>query len=487
MREDDELTQRCRARVGDILGEGIRLEALVGVGGMAAVYAATDPSGTMCAVKILHPEIAAMPEARQRFLREAAIASTLGCPGTVDVRALGEGDDEAFLVMEFLFGDTVSARAEKHGGTLPPEDVLWIADETLAVLELAHGKSVIHRDIKPENLFVTQKGVLKVLDFGIARLRETEAARSLAMTRTGMAMGTPAFMAPEQALGRWADVDGRTDLWAVGATMFTLLTGKFVHPGETLNEVMVHAATSPARSLARVLPQAPVGLVHLVDRALAYDRQERFATAASMRESVRAARDGAREPPVNEPKKAGLGDAPSTRAAPHRARLRRDAAARARAGACAEGQPAAAVEGSRSARDDRRAAVHAADGAHRVDPPCGADGGEPPRDRAARAGASLGARRPRHAFSWPGSARRRGLPRLRAHRAAHHGSGRDRRAARAVHRARAQLRRRGAVRRGARRDRASTRAGVVRRERSARRRRRGHRLAGQPLFVPRRG
>jgi serine/threonine protein kinase len=285
----DDLTIECRSRLGQLLGDGWRLDALIGVGGMAAVYAASNAEGRMFAVKILHPEIGAQAEARARFLREAAIANAVGHPSTVRVlQTAADGDKLPYIVMELIQGETVESIARRAGGRLPVLDVLHVASETLAVLEAAHAKNIVHRDIKPENILLTRDGVLKVLDFGIARLRESSEVRTLVQkTRTGVVMGTPAFMAPEQALGRWNDVDGRTDIWATGATMFTLLTGQFVHEGETVNEMLVSAATRPVRSLARVLPGASVDLVRIVDRALDYDRAKRFPTAAAMRAEVR--------------------------------------------------------------------------------------------------------------------------------------------------------------------------------------------------------
>ena len=134
-------------------------------------------------------------------------------------------------------------------------EVLAIAGAVLDVLVAAHAKGVVHRDIKPENLFLLRSGGLKVLDFGIARV--LEGARSRTETRAGTVMGTPAFMAPEQALAKWDEVDGRTDLWAVAATMFTLLSGQHVHEGANGNEQFVKSATQPARSIATCVKGLP--------------------------------------------------------------------------------------------------------------------------------------------------------------------------------------------------------------------------------------
>src|SRR5262249_45470266 len=146
-------------------------------------------------------------------------------------------------------GDEVERLWERHGQRLDPRVVLSIADPLLSVLAAAHAKSIVHRDIKPQNLFVTRDGALKVLDFGIARVRDTAAGKDSA-TKTGLMLGTPTFMAPEQALGKMAEIDGKSDLWSVGATLFTLLSGRVVHDGESVTAILVHAATQPAPPLA---------------------------------------------------------------------------------------------------------------------------------------------------------------------------------------------------------------------------------------------
>jgi serine/threonine-protein kinase len=165
--------------------------------------------------------------------------------------------------------------------------VLCIADQLLDVLAAADAKHIVHRDIKPANIFLTRQGQLKVLDFGVARLRG-EAAGVLT-TSTGMTLGTPAFMAPEQALGRVAEIDGQSDLWAVGATMFGLITGRVVHDAQSAQEQMVLAATKPPRSLAEVDAEVPKSVVAIVDKALAFAKSDRWANAATMRNAVRVA------------------------------------------------------------------------------------------------------------------------------------------------------------------------------------------------------
>jgi serine/threonine protein kinase len=286
-------TARALARVGQVLKDKWRLDSLLGVGGMAAVFAATHRNQKRVAVKILLPELSHDTEVRNRFVREGYAANTIGHPGAVSVLDDDVAEDgSAFLVMELLEGETVEARWEKKGQRLDLVEVLAIADQLLDVLAAAHAKGIVHRDIKPENLFLARGIGVKVLDFGIARV--LEAARGKIETRAGFVMGTPAFMAPEQALAKWDEVDGRTDLWAVGATMFTLLSGQHVHEAGTGNEQLIRSATTPARSVGSCTKGLPRSVVALVDRALAFDRTHRWPDARAMQEAVRGALEAQR-------------------------------------------------------------------------------------------------------------------------------------------------------------------------------------------------
>jgi serine/threonine-protein kinase len=218
----DPFVAHAASRVGGSLRGKWTLDRLLGVGGTAAVYAATHRNGKLAAVKILHPSLAVDATVRARFLREGYAANKVGHPGAVSVLDDDTTEDGAvFLVMELLLGETIEARAARSGGRLEPAEVLSIADQLLSVLVAAHEQGVIHRDVKPENVFLTLDGSIKVLDFGIARLGE--GTSNSVSTYTDSLMGTPAYMAPEQAAALWHEVDGRTDLWAVGAVMFKLL------------------------------------------------------------------------------------------------------------------------------------------------------------------------------------------------------------------------------------------------------------------------
>src|SRR5690349_5883660 len=187
-----ELYQRVQARAGTVLNAKWRLESVLGVGGMAAVYSAVHRNQSRVAIKMLHPELSLDNGVRTRFLREGYVANTVDHPGAVrvfddDLTA----DGAAFLVMELLVGETLDSRAERKGGKLPAGEVLAITDELLDVLAAAHDKGIVHRDIKPDNLFVTREGRLKVLDFGIARVREL--SQESHATAAGTFLGTPAF------------------------------------------------------------------------------------------------------------------------------------------------------------------------------------------------------------------------------------------------------------------------------------------------------
>jgi serine/threonine protein kinase len=175
---------------------------------MAVVYAATHRNQKQFAVKVLHAELSMREDVRTRFLREGYAANSFKHPGAVAVLDDDIAEDgSAFLVMELLEGDGLDAVWKRSGRCLPPRAVLVIGYQLLDVLAAAHAKGVDHRDIKPQNLFLTEDGTIKVLDFGIARVRDAVASGVLA-THTGILLGTPAFMAPEQALGESTEVDG---------------------------------------------------------------------------------------------------------------------------------------------------------------------------------------------------------------------------------------------------------------------------------------
>ena len=284
----DPWLERARKRVGTTLRNKWTLDSLLGIGGMAAVYAGTHRNGSRAAVKVLHPELGMHPDARARFLREGYVANAVGHDGAVRVLDDDVSEDGSlFLVTELLTGETLEDRRVRSGGRLPEADVFAVVDALLEVLATAHPKGIVHRDLKPENVYLTRAGQVKVLDFGIARLRELSS--SAPGTKTGLTLGTPDFMPQEQARGLWDEVDGRSDLWAVGATMFLLLSGRSVHEGRTANEVLLSAMMRPAPPLLAVAPGVSGYLAHVVDRALAYEKTARWDDARAMQTALRSA------------------------------------------------------------------------------------------------------------------------------------------------------------------------------------------------------
>jgi eukaryotic-like serine/threonine-protein kinase len=278
---NDGLVEVARRRQGGILNGKWRLDGLLGVGGMAAVYAATHRNGHRVAIKVLHTHFSLDQSFCQRLQQEGYVANLIDHPGALRILDDDRAEDgSVFLVMELLEGEALDARLKRKGWRLPATEVLGIGFSVLDVLAAAHAKGIVHRDIKPDNIFVTRSGEIKVLDFGIARTLDTQGG--MGRSRNGALFGTLGFMAPEQALGRSPEIDNRTDLWSLGATMFTLLTGRLVHEAPTANEQMVCSATRPAPPVASVMPEVDPGLAQLIDRALAFSPADRWPSAADM-------------------------------------------------------------------------------------------------------------------------------------------------------------------------------------------------------------
>lgn len=286
---DNPLGLRARARLGSTLRGKYKLQSILGVGGMAVVYRAEHRNRAEFAVKMLLPDLASDPEIRTRFLREGYVANSVKHPGVVSIVDDDVTEDgAAFLVMELLHGMSCDELCERRGGRVPVQIALTIGWHLLDVLAAAHVAGIVHRDIKPANVFVTRDGGVKVLDFGIARLRDASAHAATA-TQSGVSFGTPAFMAPEQAQGKTREVDERTDIWAATATMFMLITGALVHTGENATMLMVAAATQPPRPITQLMPNFPPQLAAVIDAGLRFDKNERWQTAAQMRDALLAA------------------------------------------------------------------------------------------------------------------------------------------------------------------------------------------------------
>jgi eukaryotic-like serine/threonine-protein kinase len=288
---------------GRTLVDRFRVGRLLGIGGMSTVYEAQHRNGRRVALKVLRRDLAASQKARSRFLREGYVANRLGHPGAVAVLDDHVADGIVFLVMERLEGETLAQKSKRSSGPLHWMEVLTVVERVLDILSAAHGARIVHRDVKPENVFLTRDGSVKLLDFGIARVRESVTGEET-FTKAGVALGTPGFMAPEQARGLSEDVDERTDVWAVGALLFRLFAGRRVHEGATANEILIASATQPAPPIVAFAPALPAPVAEIVDRALRIDKAERWQNARAMQRAVLSAlgrSDSLPEEPVRVP------------------------------------------------------------------------------------------------------------------------------------------------------------------------------------------
>jgi serine/threonine-protein kinase len=282
----------AEARVGAVLNDKWTLERLLGVGGMAAVYEGRHRNGARAAVKVLHRELSRHKEVRERFQREGYAANKVGHPGVVkvlddDVISGGTDNGTPYLVMELLEGESLQDRLER-GPPMGEREFLKVADEVLDVLRSAQEAGVVHRDLKPENLFFANDGAggakVKVLDFGLARLLAGQS-----ITTHGLALGTPSFMSPEQAAGRLNEIDARTDLFALAATGFRLRTGRRIHESDDPIDLVMKMARLPAPPIRSIVPDVSEPYARVIDRALEFKREDRYETAAAMREDVQRA------------------------------------------------------------------------------------------------------------------------------------------------------------------------------------------------------
>ena len=272
----DPLLEQACGRVGRVLREKWRLDELLGLGERAAVYRATCRDGSRAAVKILRPELTADPRVRAVFLRECYAASALDHDAATRVLEDDVAEDGSLvLVTELLDGETLEQRRLRLGGRLEEDEVLAVADPLLEALAFAHVEGVVHGGIKPENVLLTRTGRLKVIDFGFGHLR------ALAMSpaeRGGLSARAAAFLPPEQVGGAWDLVTARSDLWAVGATMYALLSGTV--PG---------GRTTPSPPIASVAARVSPACALVVDTALAAEPERRWFDASRMQEAVWAA------------------------------------------------------------------------------------------------------------------------------------------------------------------------------------------------------
>jgi serine/threonine protein kinase len=278
------ITSDAKNRVGTRVQDRWTLNRLLGVGGTAAVYEATDAGGSVRALKIVHEDLLDDERVFKRLEREAEVVRKLAHPGIVPIHEVcKDSDGSLYLVMDLLDGFSMD-HVRRNLGSLPERQLKWMAAELLHVVASAHSQGVLHRDLKPSNLYLTLEGALKVLDFGIARSRGASAtgAHTSLHTMEGTVLGTPTFMSPEQARGRWSEVDERSDLWSVGATLFTLATGRPVHEARNPTEALGLAMTAQARPVAELVPTIDQSLAFCIDRALRFQASDRWPNAKTM-------------------------------------------------------------------------------------------------------------------------------------------------------------------------------------------------------------
>ena len=267
--------------IGEVVGS-YRVTGKLGEGGMGAVYSAEHTLlGKKAAVKVLHAQLSLDPEFVSRFFNEARATTLIRHPGLVEVFDFGHlPSGAAFIVMEFLDGESLAARLER--GTLPTTTLIEIVRQLASALGAAHAGGIVHRDLKPENLFLVPDadrrcGVrVKVLDFGIAKLSESDSPAGGHKTRTGALMGTPMYMSPEQCRGA-GRVDHRSDIYSLGCIVFEMVTGHPPFRGEGPGEVIAAHLYAPAPTLRSLVPTASEGLERMVARMLSKRPDDRYA------------------------------------------------------------------------------------------------------------------------------------------------------------------------------------------------------------------
>jgi serine/threonine protein kinase len=272
------------ARLAGALGSAYTIEGEIGRGGMGVVYRARDERlQRRVAIKVLPPELAFQQDIRERFTREAQTAARLSHPHIVPIHTVGEGEGLVYFVMGYVDGESVAARIRRRG-QLPVEEARRIMSETADALSAAHSVSVIHRDIKPDNILLEgSRGRVMVTDFGIAKALSTASGATL--TGIGVAIGTPAFMSPEQAAGE-RDIDGRSDLYSLGIVTYQMLTGDLPFSAPSVAAILMKQITEPAPDLRRKRPDIPEDLALAVARCLEKDPANRWPTADALRRAL---------------------------------------------------------------------------------------------------------------------------------------------------------------------------------------------------------
>ena len=283
---DDSPAMAAPSREGELLDGKYLIGPVLGSGGMGAVYEAHHTVvGRPFAIKFLHTDLSRRPDMVERFRREAMICGTLVSEHLAAVFDFGVAEDGApFLVMERLVGEDLGRRL--RSGPWSAEAAASLAIQACRGLDKAHQHGLIHRDLKPQNLFLCRRAdgseVVKLLDFGIAKLHASQpGSDSVPETMRGVVLGTPHYMAPEQARGA-RDIDHRADIYALGVILYEVLTGRRPHPGNDFHEILYHILTYPPQPLASLRPDLSGALCDLIHRTMAYDPADRPQSASEL-------------------------------------------------------------------------------------------------------------------------------------------------------------------------------------------------------------
>src|SRR5437773_8490476 len=301
-KDGEVLEEDSGSLVGKALDGQYQIEALLGKGGMGAVYKARHILlGDRVAIKVLPPEMRGNTEWLRRFQREGQAARRFRHPNAVtvyDLRTSGEGT--IYLVMEYVEGNTLDAELRKHG-KFSPADAVAVLDPIMSVLNAAHSMGVVHRDLKPENIMIGKAGtggdpIVKLLDLGIAKLREVAGAEktgSTNLTVAGQMLGTPYYMSPEQ----WgelphdgnSEIDGRADIYSLGCVIYEIIAAKRPFNGLTLAELRKQHVSVTPDPLNQIAPEVPESFGRVVARAIAKDRRDRQSTAGELEQELTSA------------------------------------------------------------------------------------------------------------------------------------------------------------------------------------------------------
>ncbi|MEO7987814.1 MAG: protein kinase, partial [Gemmatimonadales bacterium] len=282
------------ARLAVALGDAYTIEGEVGRGGMGVVYRARDERlQRRVAIKVLPPELAFQQDIRERFTREAQTAARLSHPHIVPIHSVGEGEGLVYFVMGYVDGESVAAKIRRRG-KLPVDEARRIMKETADALSAAHALSIIHRDIKPDNILLEgTRGRVMVTDFGIAKALSSTSAATL--TGAGVAIGTPAFMSPEQAAGE-REIDGRSDLYSLGIVAFQMLTGELPFNAPTVAGILMKQITEVAPDVGTKRTDTPEDLALAVSRCLEKDPENRWPSADALRRALESRTVGSYRP-----------------------------------------------------------------------------------------------------------------------------------------------------------------------------------------------